>query len=162
MGICGSSQEKTPEAKKNEEVHQILVKSAIKNKEVNKLLLLGPGESGKSTLFKQMITLYGKGFSDTEKIKYITLVHAHVLNSIKTLCQQSDALQEKGIKNTGVELKNRQSKDILERLQSVEDERLDPALAPHIRALWEDPGIQITYQHQAMYYLTDSASYFFL
>jgi len=160
MGICGSAQEKKPEEKRNEEVHSILVKGAMKNKEINKLLLLGPGESGKSTLFKQMITLYGKGFSDTEKIKYITLVHAHILNSIKTLCQQSDSLQEKGIKNTVVELKHRQSKDIIERLQTVEDERLDPALAPHIRALWEDSGIQITYQHQSMYYLTDSASYF--
>lgn len=31
---------------------------------INKLLLLGAGASGKSTLFKQMITIYGKGFPE--------------------------------------------------------------------------------------------------
>jgi len=47
----------------------------------------------------------------------------------------------------------------VERIKDVE-ESINPKLAPLIAQLWADPGIQITYENRAMYYLTDSANYF--
>lgn len=50
-----------------------------------KLLLLGCGESGKSTIFKQIIGLYGKGFSSSDLVHYRDIIRenaAHLLRHI--------------------------------------------------------------------------------
>jgi hypothetical protein len=45
---------------------------------VAKMLLLGAGESGKSTLFKQIIGLYGKGWSVNDRKKYKEAVYTNI------------------------------------------------------------------------------------
>ena len=73
MGLCASSAD-------NVEVDILdnLNRNKVKEK-VNKLLLLGAGSSGKSTLFKQIITIYGEGFNESERLKYINPVHNNIL-----------------------------------------------------------------------------------
>jgi hypothetical protein len=51
----------------------------------SQLLLLGAGESGKSTIFKQMRILYGKGFSEDDRRAFVPVVQSNVLASIRTL-----------------------------------------------------------------------------
>jgi len=43
------------------------------------------GESGKSTLLKQMITIYGAGYSDRERRNFVTSIHNNVLNAAQSL-----------------------------------------------------------------------------
>jgi hypothetical protein len=45
--------------KASRDIDNNLSNSAVEEKMVNKLLLLGAGESGKSTIFKQMILIHG-------------------------------------------------------------------------------------------------------
>lgn len=56
------------------------------------LLLLGAGESGKSTLFKQMIAIYGNQWPEKERLTFVSTVHNNVLTNIKTLIEQSEVL----------------------------------------------------------------------
>jgi GTPase SAR1 family protein len=122
------------------------------DQQINKLLLLGAGESGKSTLFKQMITIYGKGFPEAERKTYTSIIFNNMLTSIKTLCQQSS--------NYGpIASSNEPSKRAVEECKGDED--IDKPLGAHIKSLWKDSGVQATYQQRSLYQLTDSAAYFF-
>ena len=55
---------------------------------VLRLLLLGAGESGKSTISKQFRLLYGKGFSESDRASYRPIIAANVIASMKRLLQQ--------------------------------------------------------------------------
>jgi hypothetical protein len=50
------------------------------------------GESGKSTLFKQMIQLYGQGFDKASLEGYKDNIHGNVIQGITMLAQQTDSL----------------------------------------------------------------------
>jgi len=54
-----------------------------------KILLLGAGEVGKATVFKQFIEIYGKGFVDQDRRNFTSIVHNNVICTIKTLCERT-------------------------------------------------------------------------
>jgi GTPase SAR1 family protein len=118
--------------------------------QIHKLLLLGAGESGKSTLFKQMIQIYGTGFPEHERKTYIPIIHNNIILSMKTLVHHAPLL--------GYEVQC-QAKNRFEELKG--DEEIDSAMAEEIKALWSDGGIQKTYADRSKFQLTDSAHYFF-
>jgi hypothetical protein len=52
-----------------------------------KLLLLGAGESGKSTIFKQMRILHGSPPTDDDQKMYGVIVRSNIITAMKKLCQ---------------------------------------------------------------------------
>jgi len=129
------------------------------DRQINKLLLLGAGESGKSTLFKQMINIYGTGFPEKERRGYKPIIHNNVISSMKTLLEQTDHLKSHHGISTSVSASLESAKQHL--LEIKQDAEIDPALAAEIKALWLDPGVQLTYENRSRFQLTDSAAYFF-
>ncbi|SCU94417.1 LAFA_0F21704g1_1 [Lachancea sp. 'fantastica'] len=61
------------------------------NKEI-KLLLLGAGESGKSTVLKQLRLLHQGGFTNQERIQYTQVIWADAIQSMKILIVQARRL----------------------------------------------------------------------
>lgn len=120
--------------------------------QVNKLLLLGAGGSGKSTLFKQMITIYGKGFPQSDRRNFEPIIYNNMIVSLKTLCEQSVHFGQ-------ISPENLESKKYVEELK--EDDEINEEVGRHLQRLWKDPGIQATYEKRSRFQLTDSASYFF-
>jgi len=158
--LCGSSENLSPaeaesrrrEKDRNKQLELAMAQDLAQDKQVNKLLLLGAGESGKSTLFKQMITIYGKGFPEQERLSYVPIITNNIITAMKTLCKQSATYGH-------VSDANVQSRNLLDELKG--DEEITSDLGRHITALWKDGGIQATYAARAKYQLTDSAAYFF-
>jgi len=161
MGLCGSSENLTPEEaarrkaerERSKQLEQNLNNDHSADQQINKLLLLGAGESGKSTLFKQMITIYGKGYPESERKTFTPIIYNNIITTMKTLCQQSDnfaPITEEPLLSYKLLIEN----------ELKGDEEIDSKLASHIRALWDDPRIQTTFEHRAAYHLTDSAKYF--
>jgi len=163
MGNCNASEKpsaeeqakRKKEAAVNKDVDTKMEKDHKADEAVNKLLLLGAGESGKSTLFKQMITIYGKGFPDAERKTFIPVIHNNIIVSMKTLATQVN-------KYGGVtEVKSvMDAKHLFER-ELKGDEEIDETIGNAIMTLWTDQGIQNAYEHRSSFQLMDSAKYFF-
>jgi len=128
---------------------------------VHKLLLLGAGESGKSTLFKQMITLYGIGFTDKDKKSYIPIIFRNVIASIDELARQSVELSKRDefAKCKVEEPKAQKSLQFILEIK-YEDGVMTPEIVENVQTLWADPGIQATYGFRSKFQLNDSAKYF--
>lgn len=93
MAFCCRNKQ-TPEAKQDERFTKELIQEGrIRDREV-KLLLLGDltltsgsGDSGKSTIAKQMKILHLNGFTENELLVYKPVVISNTLQSLKALIQ---------------------------------------------------------------------------
>jgi len=153
MGVCGSSSaDNKAEFAKSKKIDGSLRKDQQREMLVHKLLLLGSGESGKSTLYKQMITLYGKGFTEDERRGYVSIVWKNVIEAMRTLSTQS---KETALSTPELEA----SRTLFSEMK--DEEELTPALGEQVAALWKEAAIRAVYDKRASFQLPDSASYFF-
>jgi len=132
-------------------LHTKLETAKKEDKRIFKLLLLGAGESGKSTLFKQMISLYGKGFSSTDRMTYLPVIQTNVISAMQVLC--------KSVLNYGTILP--ESEKLKDLIENIQDEKLTTERAEAISTLWSDPAFQKTFDRRSEFQLFDAANYFF-
>ena len=82
MGLCGS----TDGGRQNSVlIQEELVAMHEADATKLKLLLLGTGESGKSTVLKQMQIISGAGFTSKEVEHFRSIILANILESIQSL-----------------------------------------------------------------------------
>lgn len=84
----GMSDEQVKAAKASKEVDMANEAAFKKEQEKIKLLLLGAGESGKSTIFKQMKLLYGAGTTLEDKKMMTPVVYSNTIGSLRVLLDQ--------------------------------------------------------------------------
>lgn len=130
-----------------------------KSKDV-KLLLLGSGESGKSTIFKQMKIIHHNGYTKEECLMYKDIVYSNTLNPMKLLIASCQKFS--------IPIEDPENRERANRIAAIDNEQLlhigkvfTPELGADIKALWADPGIQACFQRRAELQLTDSAEYYF-
>jgi len=114
-----------------------------------KLLLLGTGDSGKSTFAKQMKILYKGGFTQKELENYAELLLTRTLLSIHSLIRATKQLKIR----TGTRLK-----DPIDRVLAAQ--RLSPELVPDIKTLWDADPIQEAFRRQGEFQLDAHADYY--
>jgi len=68
-------------------IERLMSQAYIMESEKIKLLLLGAGESGKSTIFKQMRVLFGAPLTEEEKNQITPVVYSNTISSMKMLVQ---------------------------------------------------------------------------
>lgn len=159
MGVCYSTTESEAEAEAkvqerlhNRKLDKLMLENDTLERSIHKLLLLGAGESGKSTLFKQLMTIYGDGFSADDKVSFVRIIHCNVLTSMQSLI----AACTTGLGGEIFALNSREKITSLKNTAKVDEE-----VAFHIKSLWQDPGIVRAYQNRNKFQLMDSAAYFF-
>jgi len=158
MGACGSglsAEEKTSLA--NSKKLEMMNKNDHK-KELSrvKLLLLGTGESGKSTIFKQLKILYSaeKGYTPKEREQAKPYIYGNVFTNLKTVVENTDRygpIQNEGAKHAFLSL-----------LKADDEPAPDitPAIAATLKALWNDHGIQSTWKQRANFQVQDALKYY--
>eukprot|EP00298_Acanthocystis_sp_HF-20_P011585 c19463_g1_i6.p1 GENE.c19463_g1_i6~~c19463_g1_i6.p1 ORF type:complete len:349 (+),score=103.17 c19463_g1_i6:130-1176(+) len=118
-----------------------------------KLLLLGTGESGKSTIFKQMKILYGEPDTDEDRAMYTTVIYSNTLSGMKELVHM---VEEWGL------ISECQCPQHIELLKSLpESSRIDITIGTAIKELWADDAIQKVWKRRTEFQVIESFRYFF-
>jgi len=151
MACCSRSS--SAEAKKDKEIGKFLQNEKQQFDSEIKLLLLGAGESGKSTIAKQMKIIHLDGFPEKERLSYKTIIYSNVFLSLHALI---NATKDMNIPLTS------ESATAAARFADEPSlvESLSPEIAKDIKCLWSDPGIRKAYERQNEFQLNDSAEYY--
>jgi len=122
-----------------------------------KLLLLGAGESGKSTFMKQMRILHGEGYETDSLMGFRSTVYANIVKGVKVLVDARDKL---GIPWED-DSRQAQADFIMgfEKFKSLSPEAFLETL-PYIAELWKDTGLQTAYDRRREFQLGESVRYF--
>lgn len=153
--LCGGGGKGSPESNKRNEDINAEIRDHKRNLDSEiKLLLLGAGESGKSTIAKQMKILHLDGFTKEECESYKSIIAANTVGSMRVLA--------KAAVDMGYSIRE-ENRDAAAR---VCDDKLftgvlTPAIGRDIKALWEDEAIRNTFARSAAFQLNDSAGYYF-
>uniref|UniRef100_A0A6U4C937 Uncharacterized protein n=1 Tax=Phaeomonas parva TaxID=124430 RepID=A0A6U4C937_9STRA len=155
MGICTSSltAEEKAANEHNKNLDSQNYNDYLKEQDKVKLLLLGAGESGKSTIFKQMKILYGVGFSEEDRGQYKRFVFSNIIEAMKAICEACEAL---GIKD---QVQAKESYDVL--MASSLGDEVTETLGGHVEALWADPGIQAAWGRRSEYQVIETTKSYF-
>ncbi|KAK9078495.1 hypothetical protein SSX86_002552 [Deinandra increscens subsp. villosa] len=157
------NQATTEENDKAAEIERRIEQETKAEKHIQKLLLLGAGESGKSTIFKQIKLLFQTGFDERELQSYTSVIHANVYQTIKILHDGAKelALSEAGSSKYELSVDNKEIGDKLSEIGGRLDyPRLTEELVQDILKLWRDPAIQETYARGNELQVPDCADYF--
>ncbi|XP_066567207.1 guanine nucleotide-binding protein subunit alpha-14 [Amia ocellicauda] len=153
-GCCLSAEDRECQ-RINQEIERQLRRDKKDARRELKLLLLGTGESGKSTFIKQMRIIHGAGYTDEDKKDYTKLVYQNIFTAMQSMVRAMETLQ--------IQYQDQQNQEDSKIIDEVEVDKvttLEKKQIEVIRKLWNDPGIQECYDRRREYQLTDSAKYY--
>ncbi|EMC96371.1 hypothetical protein BAUCODRAFT_70713 [Baudoinia panamericana UAMH 10762] len=160
MGACMSNgtNEEGDQKKRSQMIDRTLEEDSKKLRRECKILLLGSGESGKSTIVKQMKIIHQNGYTRDELALYRHTIYKNLIDCARALVS--------AMRQFGVEVNDAQNKQhcdyIMEYAVDPDTQQpLDPRVGEAIASVWQDKCISQVFEHQNEFYLMDSAPYFF-
>jgi len=161
MGACQSfsnsaeGERKRKLLKRESLIEKMMAQSKQEEDSKIKLLLLGAGESGKSTIFKQMRVLYGAALSVEEKQVITPIVYTNTISSMKILVNETFTM--------GFDREfDQENINHVDRMKLIdENAEINVEIGAAIKALWKDPGILHTWEHRAQFQIVESVKYYF-
>ncbi|XP_039371218.1 guanine nucleotide-binding protein subunit alpha-15 isoform X1 [Mauremys reevesii] len=139
----------------DKEINKILRDQKKRDRLELKLLLLGAGESGKSTFIKQLRIIHGAGYSEEDRKGFAKLVYQNVFASMQAMIGAMETLQIPYAQPENVE-----NAKLVMGVNASKVAALNRLYANAIESLWRDTGIQTCYERRREYHLLDSALYF--
>ncbi|XP_036169715.1 guanine nucleotide-binding protein subunit alpha-11 [Myotis myotis] len=155
MMACCLSDEVKESKRINAEIEKQLRRDKRDARRELKLLLLGTGESGKSTFIKQMRIIHGAGYSEEDKRGFTKLVYQNIFTAMQAMIRAMETLK--------ILYKYEQNKANALLIREVDVEKVttfEHRYVNAIKTLWNDPGIQECYDRRREYQLSDSAKYY--
>ncbi|KAJ1336198.1 hypothetical protein BSLG_007515 [Batrachochytrium salamandrivorans] len=129
---CGSSTENDESGRRNAQIDNSIKKDLENLRNEVKLLLLGAGESGKSTILKQMTLIHGSGYSRYERESYKEIIFSNTIQSMRAVLEAQ-----------------------------LEVDSMSPEIAQAIQSLFMDHGVRSCIDRSREFQLNDSAQYYF-
>jgi guanine nucleotide-binding protein subunit alpha len=144
-------------SRKNAEIEKSLRTDKKRAEREVKLLLLGAGESGKSTVLKQMRIINAGGFQSPERKSWRATIFNNLVSAFQTIFQ---AMQE-----DDTDFEDEDNIRYSEMVNAAPDigteEPMPEEFLPAFNCLWADKGVQLTILKGNQYALHDNLNYFF-
>ncbi|ORY99101.1 guanine nucleotide-binding protein subunit alpha [Syncephalastrum racemosum] len=156
MGCCQSNEVHDGKAR-NEEIENQLKRDKLNMRNEVKMLLLGAGESGKSTILKQMKLIHDGGYSRDEREAFKEIIFSNTVQSMRVILE---AMDEMGIALSQPAHRHHVTV-IMEMPSQIERENLPPEVTQAVKTLWKDPNLFTVFERSREYQLNDSAKYYF-
>jgi len=151
-----SSEEKAGKQRNEEIEKQLRTDRQMQRNEI-KMLLLGAGESGKSTILKQMKLIHEGSYSRDERDSFKEIIFSNTVQSMRVILEAMESL-ELPLANGASEY---HVQTIFMQPTQIEGDSLPSDVGKAIEALWSDAGVQQCFQRSREYQLNDSAKYYF-
>ncbi|XP_041080879.1 guanine nucleotide-binding protein G(s) subunit alpha-like isoform X1 [Polyodon spathula] len=142
------------ENKRSRSIDKSLKAEKREYKQTHRLLLLGAGESGKSTIVKQMRILHVNGFNAEEKKQKIQDIKNNIKEAIETIVAAMSTL------TPPVQLASPENQFRIEyilNLVNQKDFEFTAEFYEHTKTLWQDEGVKACYERSNEYQLIDCA-----
>ncbi|XP_012250523.1 guanine nucleotide-binding protein subunit alpha homolog isoform X1 [Athalia rosae] len=151
------SPEEIEQRYKSQEIDRMLEKDRQILRRQVKLLLLGAGESGKSTFLKQMRIIHGVKFEPEVVKEYRHIIYQNIIKGMKVLVDARDKLK--------IAWEDPKNFDVGYQLLKIEntmmlDTRLFLRYVPNLKSLWSDASIKKAFDRRREFQLSDSVQYF--
>ncbi|XP_063003446.1 guanine nucleotide-binding protein subunit alpha-15-like [Elgaria multicarinata webbii] len=153
--LCFLSEDQKNAIAIDKEINRLLQEQKKRDRWELKLLLLGTGESGKSTFIKQMRIIHGVGYTEEDRKGFVKVVHQNIFMSIQAMIQAMDTLRI-----AYAEPENVQNAKLLLEVDAYKMTMMEACHASMIGSLWKDTGIRTCYRRRREYHLLDSTAYF--
>jgi len=154
--FCGESSD-PKERKKSKDIDAQLQQDFLDGKKETKLLLLGPGESGKSTIVKQLKIIYSTGFAEEERLGFKPIIHSNIIISMGTLMRA--LMKDEAIGRLSKE--NQEYSQLMTSGETITLSELTPEVAAAVKSLWKEALVKDRFENKSDIHIIDSASYYF-
>ncbi|XP_072167672.1 guanine nucleotide-binding protein subunit alpha-13-like [Diadema setosum] len=154
---CCLSQEEKESLSKSRAIDKQLQRDKANSRKEVKVLLLGAGESGKSTFLKQMKIIHGQHFSDEDIREFRMIIYGNIIKGMKVLADARDKLEIPW----GDPSNEKYASAVMSHDSTM---TLEPSgFAQYVqpcKELWKDSGIQTAFQRRREFQVADSVKYF--
>ncbi|KAJ3445234.1 guanine nucleotide-binding protein subunit alpha [Anaeramoeba flamelloides] len=143
------------QALKTKEIEEMMKKENGEDSKTVNLLILGTGESGKSTFLKQLMILYKGGFKQNDNELYKKAIRTNLIRHMKILIE--------AIGDLDIEVKS-ETQEIIRKFvpkSYFSEEDLSPKVVEQIKTMWNDPGFKEAFRRRIEFQLPDTANYYF-
>ncbi|XP_034451000.1 guanine nucleotide-binding protein subunit alpha-12a [Hippoglossus hippoglossus] len=146
--------------RRSREIDAMLARERRAVRRLVKILLLGAGESGKSTFLKQMRIINGQEFDQKALLDFRDTIYENILKGMRVLVDARDKL---GISWQSCE-NEKQGMLVMSWEGRVGASGVEPGefqlYVTALSALWADAGIEEAYTRRAEFQLSESVKYF--
>nr|XP_046224524.1 guanine nucleotide-binding protein subunit alpha-13-like [Oncorhynchus gorbuscha] len=161
--VCLLSSTEVEQLRKSKEIDKSLSRDKTYAERLVKILLLGAGESGKSTFLKQMRIIHGQDFDQQDREEFRATIYSNVIKGMRVLVDAREKLHIPwGSPDNQVHGDNVMSFDT--RSVMMANGQMETSVflkyLPSIQVLWADSGIQQAYDRRREFQLGESVKYF--
>lgn len=141
--------EELEQFQRSRKIDKMLEMDRRSRRKLVKLLLLGAGESGKSTFLKQMRIIHGLHFDDETIAEYRVTIYHNTVKGMQVLVDARDKLD--------IPWQNPSRSELGEHVMKYRTNFLDKSTfaqyAVSVKELWNDKGIKIAYHRRREFQL---------